>query len=137
MGKRSNFERKPRDFYSTPLKAVPPLIRICATRQVACHQERRHRTGRTRANRGRIAMMTAEQVCNILVAGNDPMTTTGPQIRTLVEELFGRVNIATMRAGVELAEAKFERLNERLDEPGYLVAAILVRTTSCVVACAC
>ena len=43
-------------------------------------------------------MMTAEQVCNILVAGNDPMTTTGPQVRALVEELFGRVDIATMRA---------------------------------------
>ena len=26
MGKRSNFERIPRDFYPTPLKAVPPLI---------------------------------------------------------------------------------------------------------------
>lgn len=26
MGKRSNFERKPRDFYVTPLKAVEPLI---------------------------------------------------------------------------------------------------------------
>jgi hypothetical protein len=82
-------------------------------------------------------MMTAKQACNILVANTDPMTTTGKHTRALVEELFGRVNIATMRAGVELAEAKFERLNERLDEPGYLVAAILVRTTSCVVACAC
>jgi hypothetical protein len=49
-------------------------------------------------------MMSAEQVCNILVAGNDPMTTTGPQVRALVEELFGRVDIVTMRAGVELAE---------------------------------
>ena len=72
-------------------------------------------------------MMTAEQVCNILVANTDPMTTTARQARALVEELFGRVDIATMRAGVELAEAKFERLNESLDEPGYLVAAILVR----------
>ena len=72
-------------------------------------------------------MMTAEQVCNILVADNDPMTTTGPQMRALVEELFGRVDIATMRAGVELAAAEFERLDESLDEPGYLVAAILVR----------
>ena len=72
-------------------------------------------------------MMTAEQVCNILVANTDPMTTTARQARALVEELFGRVDIATMRAGVELAEAKFERLNERLDEPGYLVAAIGVR----------
>lgn len=26
MGKRSNFERRPRDFYSTPLAAVEPLI---------------------------------------------------------------------------------------------------------------
>jgi hypothetical protein len=26
MGKRSNFERKPRDFYPTPLEAVEPLI---------------------------------------------------------------------------------------------------------------
>ena len=26
MGKRSNFERKPRDFYSTPFVAVEPLI---------------------------------------------------------------------------------------------------------------
>jgi hypothetical protein len=26
MGKRSSFERLPRDFYPTPLKAVPPLI---------------------------------------------------------------------------------------------------------------
>ena len=72
-------------------------------------------------------MMTAEQVCNNLVANTDPMTTTGAQARALVEDLFGRVDIATMRAGVELAEAKFERLNEILDEPGYLVAAILVR----------
>ena len=72
-------------------------------------------------------MMTAEQVCNILVANTDPMTTTGKHTRALVEELFGRVDIATMRAGVELAEAKFERLNESLDEPGYLVAAIVVR----------
>ena len=72
-------------------------------------------------------MMTAKQVCNILVANTDPMTTTGKHTRALVEELFGRVDIATMRAGVELAEAKFERLNESLDEPGYLVAAILVR----------
>ena len=62
-----------------------------------------------------------------LVANNDPMTMTGPQVRALVEELFGRVDIATMRAGVELADAEFERLNESLDEPGYLVAAILVR----------
>ncbi len=53
-------------------------------------------------------MMTAEQVCYILVANNNPMTTTGPQVRTLVEELFGRVDIATMRAGVELAAAEFE-----------------------------
>ena len=75
-------------------------------------------------------MMTAEQVCSILVAGNDPMTTTGPQVRTLVEELFGRVDIATMRAGVELAAAEFERLTEILDEGGYLVAAILVREFS-------
>jgi hypothetical protein len=46
-------------------------------------------------------MMTAEQICNIIVAKNDPMTTTGPQCRALVEELFGRVvDIATMRAGV-------------------------------------
>ena len=72
-------------------------------------------------------MMAAKQVCNILVASNDPMTTTGPQVRTLVEELFGRVDIATMRAGVELAAAEFERLDESLDEPGYLVAAIIVR----------
>ena len=72
-------------------------------------------------------MMTAEQVCYILVANNNPMTTTGPQVRTLVEELFGRVDIATMRAGVELAATEFERLYEDLDEPGYLVAAILVR----------
>jgi len=27
MGKRSNFERKPRDFYPTPYKAVVPLLR--------------------------------------------------------------------------------------------------------------
>ena len=74
-----------------------------------------------------MAMMSAEQVCNILVGDMDPMTTTGPQHRALVEELFGRVDIATMRAGVELAAAEFERLNERLDEPGYLVAAICVR----------
>ena len=47
-------------------------------------------------------MMSAEQVCNILVAGNDPMTTTGPQVRALVEELFGRVDIVTMRAGVSV-----------------------------------
>ena len=72
-------------------------------------------------------MMTAVQVCNILVANTDPMKTTARQARALVEELFGRVDIATMRAGVELAEAKFERLNEKLDEPGYLVAAICVR----------
>ena len=72
-------------------------------------------------------MMTAEQICNIIVAKNDPMTTTGPQLRALVEELFVRVDIATMRAGVELAAAEFERLNESLDQPGYLVAAILVR----------
>ena len=26
MGKRSDFERKPRDFYPTPLEAVEPLI---------------------------------------------------------------------------------------------------------------
>ena len=26
MGKRSNFERIPRDFYATPAAAVPPLI---------------------------------------------------------------------------------------------------------------
>ena len=26
MGKRSNFERIPRDFYPTPYAAVPPLI---------------------------------------------------------------------------------------------------------------
>ena len=26
MGKRSNFERKPRDFYETPIEAVLPLI---------------------------------------------------------------------------------------------------------------
>ena len=26
MGKRSNFERKPRDFYPTPFKAVEPLV---------------------------------------------------------------------------------------------------------------
>jgi hypothetical protein len=26
MGKRSNFERVPRDFYPTPFAAVPPLI---------------------------------------------------------------------------------------------------------------
>jgi hypothetical protein len=32
-----------------------------------------------------------------------------------------------MRAGVELAAAEFERLAESLDEPGYLVAGILVR----------
>ena len=73
------------------------------------------------------AMMTAEQICNIIVAKNDPMTTTGPQALALVKELFGRVDIATMRAGVELAAAEFERLNERLDEPDYLVAAIIVR----------
>jgi hypothetical protein len=72
-------------------------------------------------------MTTAEQVCNILVANNDPMTTTGPQVRALVEELFGRVDIATMREGVELAAAEFERLNESLDEGGFLVAAIVVR----------
>ena len=36
-------------------------------------------------------------------------------------------DIATMLAGVELAAAEFERLNESLDEPGYLVAAIIVR----------
>ena len=72
-------------------------------------------------------MMTAEQVCNILVANTDPMTTTGKHTRALVEELFGRVDIATMRAGVELAVAEFERLDESLDEGGYLVAAILVR----------
>ena len=72
-------------------------------------------------------MMTAEQVCNILVADTDPMTTTGPQVQTLVEELFGRVDIAIMRAGIELAAAEFERLNEGLDEPDYLVAAIIVR----------
>ena len=72
-------------------------------------------------------MMTAEQVCNILVAGNDPMTTTALQVRALIEELFGRVDIATMRAGVELAAAEFERLDEDLDEPGYVVAAIFVR----------
>ena len=71
-------------------------------------------------------MMTAEQVCNILVANTDTMT-TGAQARALVEDLFGRVDIATMRAGVELAAAEFERLDERLAEPGYLVAAILVR----------
>ena len=58
-------------------------------------------------------MMTAEQVCNIPIADNDPMTTTGPQVRTLVEELFGRVDITTIRAG--------------LDEPGYFVAGMLVR----------
>jgi hypothetical protein len=72
-------------------------------------------------------MMTAEQICNIIVAKTDPMTTTGPQTRALVEELFGRVDIATMRAGVELAAAEFERLDEDLDEPGYVVAAIFVR----------
>jgi hypothetical protein len=66
-------------------------------------------------------MMTAEQVCNILVANTDPMTTTARQARALVEELFGRVDIATMRAGVEPAAA------ENLDQPGYLVAAICVR----------
>ena len=71
-------------------------------------------------------MMTAEQVCSILVADMDPMTTTRSQVRALVEELFGRVDIATMRAGVELAAAEFERLNG-LDEAGYLVAAICVR----------
>jgi hypothetical protein len=32
-----------------------------------------------------------------------------------------------MRAGVELAAAEFEKLNERRDQPGYLVAAICVR----------
>ena len=26
MGKRSNFERKPRDFYPTPIEAVYPLL---------------------------------------------------------------------------------------------------------------
>ena len=26
MGKRSDFERKPRDFYPTPMEAVKPLI---------------------------------------------------------------------------------------------------------------
>ena len=29
MGKRSNFERISKDFYPTPVAAVPPLIRIC------------------------------------------------------------------------------------------------------------
>ena len=32
MGKRSDFERKPRDFYVTPLKAVRPLIKIIGTK---------------------------------------------------------------------------------------------------------
>jgi hypothetical protein len=72
-------------------------------------------------------MMSAEQICNILVAGNDPMTTTGRQVRALVEELFGRVDIVTMRAGIELAAAEFERLYESSDEGGYLVAVIVVR----------
>jgi len=26
MGKRSNFERKPRDYYQTPFEAVKPLL---------------------------------------------------------------------------------------------------------------
>ena len=26
MGKRSDFERKPRDFYPTPMEAVEPLL---------------------------------------------------------------------------------------------------------------
>ena len=26
MGKRSDFERKPRDFYPTPIEAVEPLV---------------------------------------------------------------------------------------------------------------
>jgi hypothetical protein len=72
-------------------------------------------------------MMKAEQVCNIIVANNDIMKTTGAQVRALVGELFGRVDIATMYAGVELAATEFERLYEDLDEPGYLVAAIEVR----------
>ena len=71
--------------------------------------------------------MTAEQICNIIVAKTDPITTTGPQGLALVEELFGCVDIATMRAGVELAAAQFERLYEDLDNPGYVVAAIFVR----------
>jgi hypothetical protein len=28
MGKRSNFERVPRDFYPTPIEAMPPLVRF-------------------------------------------------------------------------------------------------------------
>ena len=72
-------------------------------------------------------MMSAKQVCNVLVAGIDPVTTTGPQFRALFEELFGRVDIATMRAGVELAAAELERLTDSRDEGGYLVAAISVR----------
>jgi hypothetical protein len=43
----------------------------------------------------------------------------------VVEELFGCVDITTIRAGVELAGAEFER--ESLDEPGYFVAGMLVR----------
>ena len=79
-------------------------------------------------------MMTAEQVCNILVAGNDPMTTTGPEVRTLVEELFGRVDIATMRAGVELAAAEFERLDKVWTNPATWLQRYLSATTSCVAA---
>ena len=64
-------------------------------------------------------MMTAEQVCNILVANTDPMTTTGRQARALFEQLFGRVDIATMRAGVE-------QVRETGREAGRIVALRVV-----------
>ena len=72
-------------------------------------------------------MMTPRLVRDILVANNDPMTTTGRQAHILVEELFGRVDIATMRAWRGARCRRVQRLNENLDEPGYLVAAIVVR----------